>query len=140
MSKAKPCIVYKETLDPSTMTLVKVETIVGGNFRSKKIPIFTGSTGVEGLFFVIDRFVKAATWLQFTPADLWDQFEEVLDTVAEKKWINLTQGIWGQVPLYRWQEQCPGGRFLSPSADGAFTLFAGSRWGDSHGFLLFLRD
>ena len=92
-STTKPCIMCKNELDPSVMTMVKVETIIAGTVRSNKIPVFSGSHGVEGLFYVIDQFMKATGRLQFTPTDLWDQFEEVLDSVAEQKWANLIQPI-----------------------------------------------
>ena len=91
MSKAKPCIVYEEKFDPSSLTQVKLEH----NGNTRKVPVFKASAGVEGLFHVIDKFLKAATRLNFQAAELWDQFEDVLDTVAENKWTNLIQNIGG---------------------------------------------
>ena len=89
MSKPKPCITYDEKFDPAELTQVKLE--LGGS--SRKVPVFKASTGVEGLFHVIDKFMKAGTRLNFQAADWWDQFEDVLDAVAENKWTNLIQGI-----------------------------------------------
>jgi len=93
MAAIKPCVVYKETLDVSAMEQVKLETVVAGAVRSKKVPVFMATHGVEGLLHVIDKFNKTATRVAFQPGDLWDQFEEVLDTVSANKWNNQVQGI-----------------------------------------------
>ena len=93
MAHSKPCIEYGDTLDVTEMDHVKIETVVGGAVRKKVVPVFTAKYGVEGLFHVIDKFVKASAWLHLAPAEKWDQGEECLDTVAESKWTNLIQGI-----------------------------------------------
>lgn len=91
MSSLKPCVEYKSKFDVTKMEQAKLEL----NARSKKVPIFSAKHGVEGLFHVIDQFQKAARRLAFQPADLWDQFEDVLDTTAANKWNNQIQGIAG---------------------------------------------
>ena len=42
--------------------------------------------GVEGLIHIVDYFNKNATKLNFTTAEKWTNFDEVLDSVAESKW------------------------------------------------------
>ncbi|CAB9512510.1 hypothetical protein SEMRO_540_G162910.1 [Seminavis robusta] len=91
MSKIKPCIVYAEEFDPSNCVQYKLENAAGD--RSKKVPIFTASYGVEGLFHVVDRFNKAAERMNFAIGDKWSTFEDVLDSVAQRKWNNLVQNI-----------------------------------------------
>ena len=54
--------------------------------RSKYFPQFTAKMGVEGLLYVIDQFNKNATKLNFTIGEKWENFDEVLDAVAESKW------------------------------------------------------
>ena len=68
------------------MELVKLEKTVDGDSVSKKVPMFSVQHGVEGLFLVIDHFKKATCRMNLTVADYWEQFEDVLDTVAEAKW------------------------------------------------------
>ena len=93
MSIAKPCIQYKVGFEPSSLTQVKLEAVVAGTVRSKKVPVFTASAGVEGLFHVIDQFNKAAGRLDFDAEDKWDQWEDVLDTTAQTKWANQIRGL-----------------------------------------------
>jgi len=58
VASTKPCVVYNETLDVSIMEQVKLETVVAGAVRSKEVPVFTASYGVEGLLHVIDTVVQ----------------------------------------------------------------------------------
>lgn len=64
--------------------------------RSKYFPQFTASMGVEGLIHVIDYFNKNATKLNFTIAEKWANFDEVLDAVAESKWFARINNIAAQ--------------------------------------------
>jgi len=93
MAHAKPCIVHKESFHPVDLTTVKIKTIVAGVTRSKKVPVFKSATGVEGLFHVIDKFIKAGERLAFNSREHWDAFEDVLDTTAESKWSNIIHGV-----------------------------------------------
>ena len=89
MAHAKPSILYKEAFEPSSLETVKIDSVVRWAVRSKKVPIFTATAGVEGLFHVIDHYKKAATKLVLGPAELWDQFEEVLDMTAKQSRVIL---------------------------------------------------
>ena len=42
--------------------------------------------GVEGLIHIVDYFNKNATKLNFTTAEKWENFDEVLGSLAESKW------------------------------------------------------
>lgn len=89
MSKDKPCILCASRVDASSMEQAKLELVVAGTVRTRKAPVFSTPQGVEGLFHVINKFLKAASKPQCSAADKWDAFEEVLDTTAESKWMNL---------------------------------------------------
>ena len=53
------CVKYESTLDVTTMELAKIEIVTAADrIRSKKTPVFSAKHGVEGLFHVIDRFIK----------------------------------------------------------------------------------
>jgi hypothetical protein len=80
-------------LNVSTLEQVKLEKVVAGTVRSKKVPVFTASKGVEGLFHVVNKFNKAAARLQFQVGDYWDPFEDVLDSTAENKRTNQVAWI-----------------------------------------------
>lgn len=96
-----PCILYKRKFDTSNLKLVKLKKENNaGHLRSKKVPIFTASIGVEGLFHVISKYEKAAMRLGFTIGDHWTYFEDVLDSTAADKWENLNSTI---VPQTRTQ-------------------------------------
>jgi len=92
-SKTTPCIRYEDELDVKEMEMVKLEVTHRGVTRSKKVPVFKSATKVEGLFHVMDAFDKTANRLNFTVAEKWDLFEDVLDVVADRKWTNLTRNI-----------------------------------------------
>ena len=89
----KPCIEYERKFEVSELETVKLEREVNGVNRRRVVPIFTASIGVEGLFHVVEKFKKAAEKLGFLVSDLWNEFDEVLDSVAEKKWEQQIRGI-----------------------------------------------
>ena len=96
MSKAikLPCVIYESTVDHQEFETVKLEqTFADGSVKKKQVPIFSGKHGVEGLLHVVDRFQRAARKLAFDAEDNWDNFEEVLDDTAEKRWTNLTGNL-----------------------------------------------
>ena len=71
----------------------KIDKTENGVKRSKYFPHFTASMGVEGLIHVVDYF---NTKLNFTTAEKWANFDEVLDSVAESKWtarINIVPQV-----------------------------------------------
>ena len=88
MSAITPCMKYEDELDVTALEVVKVECIHNGITRSRKVPVFSPKHGIEALFHVVDKFVKARERLSFEIEDYWNQFEDVLDTVAESKWEN----------------------------------------------------
>ena len=94
MTTQIPCIKYEDVLDASKMEEVKIETTdQNGRVRSKKVPVFTAKVGVEGLFHVIDKYNRMADRLALTVAERWDQFDDVLDQVAERKWAAQTSNL-----------------------------------------------
>jgi hypothetical protein len=72
---------------------VKLDITVNNVTRSKKFPIFSAKMGIEGLIYVIDKFKKHSANLNFDAADKWNNFDEVLDTVAESKWETQVANI-----------------------------------------------
>ena len=54
MSKVKPCILYEEKFDPSSLTQVKLEL----NDQTCKVPMFRATASVEGMFHMVDKFLK----------------------------------------------------------------------------------
>lgn len=90
----EPCVKYDYPHDFKDMDTVKLERTANSVTRKKTVPIFTAKFGVEGLFHVIDKFMRAAEKLQLVnPGDYWAEFDEVLDTTAEQKWSSLINPI-----------------------------------------------
>ena len=88
------CVKYESTLDVTKMETAKIEFVTAaGPVRSKKTPVFAAKHGVEGLYHVIDRYMKNGTKIGYTIADKWDNFDEVLDQEALSKWETQVQGI-----------------------------------------------
>jgi hypothetical protein len=76
------------------MEEVKIEiSTAAGHIHSRKTSVFTEKSGVEGFLHVLDKFLKVGNRLVFQVADYWDQFGEVLDTMAEDKWMSLIINI-----------------------------------------------
>ena len=96
MSTSIPCIKYKTEVNLATVTSVNIDITVNNFTHSKKIPIFTSKMGIEGLFYVIDKYKEYSTALNFQVADKWSNFNEVLDMVAESKWDTQISGITAQ--------------------------------------------
>ena len=86
MVNIQPCVKYESKLDILKIKKVKMEKTENGVKRSKYFPQFTASMGVEGLIHVVNYFNKNAEKLNFTIAEKWANFDEVLDSVAESKW------------------------------------------------------
>ena len=94
MTTQEPCIKYEDEFSPSKLETVKIEKVdQNGQVRTKKVPVFTAKVGVEGLFHVIDKYKRMADRLALTVAEKWDQFDDVLDQVSEKKWDSQTKNI-----------------------------------------------
>ena len=89
----KPCVEYDRKFEISDLETVKLEKQVNGANRRREVPIFTASVGIEGLFHVVDKFQKAAVKLEYNVSDYWNEFDEVLDSVAEKKWNQQVANI-----------------------------------------------
>jgi len=79
MVNVQPCVKYESKLDISKIKEVKIDKTENGVKRSKYFPQFTASMGVEGLIHVVDYFNKNATKLNFTTAEKWANFDEVLE-------------------------------------------------------------
>ena len=76
------------------MKVAEMETIkLQKGTKGRKAPVFQAKDGVEGLFHVIDKFLKAAACMAFTKLVYWDQFEDVLEMAKEDKWMNLITPI-----------------------------------------------
>ena len=94
MSTITPCITCEKKFKQADLELVKLELEnAAGNVRSKKVPVFTASIGVEGLFHANSKFDKAAERLNFQVADKWNYYEDALDATAADKWENLIAPI-----------------------------------------------
>jgi len=77
----KPCIKYEDELKVTEMETIKLQK----GTKGRKAPVFQAKDGVEGLFHVIDKFLKAAARMAFTTSDYWDQFKDVLEMAKEDK-------------------------------------------------------
>lgn len=93
MTSRKPCVLYESKFKVTELDTQKVENVVNRTVRSKKCPVFSSVHGIEGLFHVVDKFKRAASRLNLQDENLWDAFEDVLDTVAKSKWDNLIKNI-----------------------------------------------
>jgi len=99
MVNVQLCVKYESKLNISKIKEVKMDKTENGVKRSKYFPQFTASMGVEGLIHVVDcYFNKNATKLNFTTAEKWANFDEVLDSVAESKWTARITNIAPQAP------------------------------------------
>ena len=73
---------YEDELHVTALEVVKLDRVNAGTTRSRKVPVFAPKHGIEALFHVVDKFMKAGERLRFEIGDYWDQFEDVLDTVT----------------------------------------------------------
>ena len=96
MAEVPPCVQYESQFDLSKAITVKMDKVENGQKRVKYFTQFTATMGVEGLIYVMDQFIKNATKLNFTTADKWNNFDEVLDPVAESKWTDQITNFAGQ--------------------------------------------
>ena len=96
MSTFIPCVKHKTEFNPAMVTSVKIDITVNNVTRLKKFPSFMAKMGIEGLFYVIDKYKEYSTALNFQVADKWSNFNEVLDMVAESKWDTQISGITAQ--------------------------------------------
>lgn len=93
MTSQTPCVLYESKFKVTELDTQKVENVVNRSVRSKKCPVFSSVHRIEGLFHVVDKFKRAAKRLNLQDENLWDAFEDVLDSVAKSKWDNLTKNI-----------------------------------------------
>ena len=94
MSNTDPCIPYKDELDPTTMSKVKMEKPNNnGQMIRREVPMFDTKHGVEGLFHVYYQFDIVAKELGFTPAEKWTNFTRVLNRTTLARWNNLTRNL-----------------------------------------------
>ena len=90
MSTSNPCVRYKDELKINEMEEVRIEIPTpAGRTNSCKTPVFAEKSGVQGFLHVLDKFLKDGNRLGFQVEDYWDKFGEVIDTVAEDKWMSL---------------------------------------------------
>ncbi len=66
-----PCILYKENVKHGDYDIVKSEVkMEDGTHRMRTLPRFSGDKGVEGLFYVYQKFIsQAAERLGFNDDD-----------------------------------------------------------------------
>ena len=89
----QPCMLYEPTFEHHEMEKVKITFVqADGATRSKKVPVFTGKTGIEGLLYVEDRFRNACAAMGATRGqDLFELFKEVVQDTAESTWETIVQ-------------------------------------------------
>ena len=94
MAHLNPCVPYKDALDLTAFTKVKMEKANdAGQLIQREAPVFESKQDVEGLFYVYDQFDTIATELGFNVGEKWTQFPRVLSRVAQANWNNLIRNI-----------------------------------------------
>ena len=94
MSNVDPCIPYKDELDPTAMSKVKMEKPnAAGQMIRREVPMFDTKHGVEGLFHVYYQFDIVAKELGLDVAEKWTNFARVLNRTTLARWNNLTRTL-----------------------------------------------
>lgn len=70
-----------------------MEKVVAGTTQKRTTPVFSAKYDMVGLYHMIDKYKTAAVKLGPTVAKRWNEFEEVLDDMAEQKWDNWITNI-----------------------------------------------
>lgn len=82
-------IPYVESHDEEKYSDATVDILLeNGKVRSKTLPIYSSSRGIEGLLHCYDRFKQAAAFYVFDALDYFRYFPEVLDRTAMRAWNN----------------------------------------------------
>ena len=90
----RPCMVYEDKLNRKDIEEIKLYEVIDDVKKTKTVPMFDGTTDIEGLLYTEERFRKVARQLQFfTGAELYDNFEEVLRETAEEHWTQVVSTI-----------------------------------------------
>jgi len=92
---ARSCIRYKSTFKPEELERVKLtQRYDDDSTKTKKVPMFSGQGGIEGLLYVYNRFQKVAEFLSFdTGEELFEHWDSCLSSNAEIQWDNLSSSI-----------------------------------------------
>ena len=64
-----PCILYDTSFKLSNLEKTKLQQDFQEGSRKQSCPVFTGTHGIEGLFYVEECFRKIALRLQWTEGD-----------------------------------------------------------------------
>lgn len=87
-NRRAPCIPYKRAFELTDFEETTLQqSYDDGRTVKKKVPVYSGEQGIEGLLYVEERFRKAARRLEFTTGEeLFDAFEECLHGIPAHEW------------------------------------------------------
>ena len=87
-------MVYEEKLNRKEIEEIKLYEVIDDVKKTKTVPMFDGSTDIEGLLYTEERYRKVARQLQFfTGPELYDNFEELLRETAEEHWTQVVAAV-----------------------------------------------
>ena len=92
----RPCIVYEEKLNRKEIEETKLYEVIDDVKKTKTVPMFDGSTDIEGLLYTEERYRKVARQLQFFTSKHGDNRDSKVSSVA---FCHPVDHAWGKTSV-----------------------------------------